>query len=46
MALAQSRFLLEVRQLLGRKRWQRLRVLFQELRRDNPQRRPRRRLSN
>jgi|GEM_PF-4414155 len=43
LAMAQSQFLLEVRKLLGRARWQRLRVLFQELKTDNPQRRPRKR---
>jgi hypothetical protein len=37
MAMVQSRFLLEVRKLLGRDRWQQLRQLFQNFR----QRRPR-----
>ncbi len=32
MAMVQSRFLLEVRKLLGRERWQQLRQLFQSLR--------------
>lgn len=40
VGMVQSRFLLEVRKLLGRERWQQLRQLFQSFR-DRPQRRPR-----